>query len=75
MSFFRRLGFRPRIVGSFDEFALLECGSGPDEGNEVGCVDGAGMPPIDRFELAGGIDSEIARIVEQAQVQGLRLRP
>ncbi len=35
--------------------------------------DGADMPLIDRFELAGGLDVEIARIIEQAQVQGLQL--
>ena len=31
------------VVGSFDEFAVDEAGSGTDEGDQVGCVDAA--PP------------------------------
>jgi hypothetical protein len=29
------------VVGSFDEAAFVEVGAGADEGDEVGCVDGA----------------------------------
>jgi len=29
------------VVGSLDEFAVLELGAGPDEGDQVGCVDRA----------------------------------
>ena len=35
--------------------------------------DGADMPPIDQSEPDGGLDSEIAKIIEQAQSQGLKL--
>ena len=35
--------------------------------------DGADMPPIGRSDLDTGLDSEIARIIEQAQAQGLQL--
>ena len=37
------------FVGTFDQQALLEPGSAPDESDEVGCVDGT--PP-----LLGGLD-------------------
>jgi len=32
------LGFGLGVGGSFDVFAFLECGPGPDECDEVGCV-------------------------------------
>ncbi len=32
------LGFGLGVGGLLDEFAFLECGSGPDECNEVWCV-------------------------------------
>ena len=35
--------------------------------------DGADMPPMSRSELDGGLNSQIARIIEQAQAQGLQL--
>lgn len=35
--------------------------------------DGADLPPIDWSELGGGLNSEIARLIEQAQEQGLQL--
>jgi hypothetical protein len=34
------------VVGSFDQEAFLEPDAGADEGDQVGCVDGA--PPGDR---------------------------
>ena len=39
-------------VGSFDELAGLETGSGPDERDEVGCVDRppAGLGGLDELE-------------------------
>jgi hypothetical protein len=40
------------LVGSFDEFAVLEFGSGADEGDQVGCVDHppAALGGLDEFE-------------------------
>ena len=47
------------FVGSFDELALLEPGSRADQGDEVGCVDGApaglcGLDELERHCDAGG---------------------
>jgi hypothetical protein len=41
-----------RFVGSFDEFAVLESGSGAYQSDEVRCVDGApsGLSGLDQFE-------------------------
>jgi hypothetical protein len=40
------------IVGSFDEFAVDEGGAGPDEGDQVGCVDHSppGLGGLDQLE-------------------------
>ena len=47
------------VVGSFDEFAVLELCAGADEGDEVGCVDCApsglgGLDELERHRDAGG---------------------
>ncbi len=47
------------FVGSFEEFAVVECGAGADEGEEVGCVDGAppglgGVEELERHRDTGG---------------------
>ena len=43
------------MVGSFDLFAVGEGDAGADEGDEVGCVDGApaGLGGLDEFERHG----------------------
>jgi hypothetical protein len=39
-------------LGAFDEVAAFEAGSGPDEGNEMGCVHGspAALGRLDQLE-------------------------
>jgi len=47
-----RLADHLLIRRAFDELALLESGSGADESDEVGCVDGppAGLCGLDELE-------------------------
>jgi hypothetical protein len=44
--------FTSWFVGSLDEFAVLEAGAGSNQGDEVGCVDGAppGLCGLDELE-------------------------
>ena len=47
------------MVGSFDPFAVGEGDAGTDEGDQVGCVDGAppglgGFDELERHRDAGG---------------------
>jgi len=50
------------VVGSLDEDAAFEAGSGADEGDEVGCDDGSPPAP-------GGLDE--LGVVETHNGQGL----
>ena len=43
------------------------------ENKSMTVPDGADLPPIGRSDLDTGLDSEIARLIEQAQEQGLQL--
>ena len=48
------------LVGSFDELAGVEDGAGVDEGDQVGCVDGApaglgGLNELERHGQPGGL--------------------
>ncbi len=47
------------FAGLFDELAVFEAGAGADEGDEVGCVDGAparlrGFDELERHGQPGG---------------------